>query len=94
MEENIVAIAAYNGAKKQKPHVDTKNKKAFSVLHILNTRMFHITQFGERPFKLMRGDIVVMKGNVCHAGAAHIGKKKTVLFHVPVGYKDTNIQAC
>jgi hypothetical protein len=94
MEENIVAVAACNGARKQSFHVDTKEKKAFSVLHILNARMFHITQFGEKPFKLMRGGIVVMKGNVCHAGAAHMMRRKSVLFHVPVGYTDTNTQAC
>ena len=94
MEKSIVAIAAYKGARQQKTHVDTKDRTAFSVLHIVHNRMFHITQFGDKPFKLNRGDIVVMKGNVCHAGAKHVGRKKSVLFHVPVGYKDTNIHAC
>lgn len=90
-QQNIVSIVALQGAIKQRPHVDTKNKKAFSVLHIISRRNLYIQG---KSYKLNQGDVVVMKGNVCHAGAEHDYIQKSILLHVPVGFTNVHISAC
>ena len=91
VRENIVCIVAHNGAKRQSDHVDTRVTQAYSVLHIMSQRYIHI---GSELVKLRAGDVLVMQGGTCHAGAEHTMDKPTMLIHVPIGYVETTTKPC
>ena len=90
-QENIVCIPAFTGATRQSDHIDTANPDAFTVLHILNTRFLHVA--GDYV-RLEAGDVVVMRGGVCHAGAAHNLDTPSYLIHVPVGFNEGFTRPC
>lgn len=89
--KTLRCIVAHPGAKRQADHVDSKDRTFRSVLHIMSRRFFHV---GGEHIKLNAGDVVVMRGGVCHAGAAHDLKRPSYLVHVPVGKEPQNTSPC
>ena len=87
----ITCILARNGARRQSAHVDTRATAAYSVLHVMSQRYIHI---GKKLIKLGAGDVLVMQGGTCHAGAAHTLVKPSMLIHVPIGFTETTTRPC
>ena len=90
-EPNIVCIVTHRGSEKQLDHVDTHNTGAYSVLHMMTSRTIWV---GSKQYAVKARDVLVMKGGVCHAGAAHTKDHPTMMLHVPVGYKDILTSIC
>ena len=91
VKRNIVGIVSWTGSRRQDDHVDTQDRTAFSVLHIMSQRELCI---GRTKITLDARDVVVMKGGVCHAGAEHTYKNSSMLIHVPVGYDEQFTAVC
>ena len=88
---NIVCILARPGAQRQSDHVDTRVGTAYSVLHVMTKRYINI---GDELIELGAGDVLVMRGGTCHAGAKHDMGRPSMLFHVPIGYMETTTKTC
>ena len=93
VRDNVVCILARTGAKRQSDHVDTRLATAYSVCHVITQRYIHVGVGGELC-KLNAGDVLVLRGGTCHAGAEHTLLKPSMLIHVPVGYHDTTTLPC
>ena len=90
-EPNIACIVTHRGSTKQNDHVDTRDTGAYSVLHMMTNRTIWV---GSTQYVVKARDVLVMKGGVCHAGAAHTKDHPTMMLHVPVGYKDILTSIC
>ena len=74
-----------SGALKQSFHYDTDNVNGISVIHVITKRFIWVRDNrGEQLLQLNAGDILLMHGNCCHAGAANEYKKKHMLYMFPL----------
>ena len=94
-KKNMTAIVAMPGAVHQQYYVDTRVNTGYSVLHVMSKRYLHLKDArGEHIVKLAAGDIVIIAGNVCHAGAENHFKKSSTLLHVPIRYNHKFTETC
>ena len=84
----IQVLISRCGSTKQSFHRDHNENDVYSVLHAITKRYIWLRDSrGIHYVELRRGDILLMHGNCCHAGAANDAKRVSYAMHVPVGYK-------
>ena len=65
------------------------------MIHVITKRFIWVRDNrGEHLLQLNAGDILLMHGNCCHAGAANEYKKKTYALYVSVGFSPQNTFPC
>ena len=84
----IQVLISRCGSTKQSFHRDHNENDVYSVLHAITKRYIWLRDSrGIHYVELKRGDVLLMHGNCCHAGAANDAKRVSYAMHVPVGYK-------
>ena len=84
----IQVLISRCGSTKQSFHFNHTENDVYSVLHAITKRYIWVRDSrGKHYVELRRGDILLMHGNCCHAGAANDAKRVSYAMHVPVGYK-------
>ena len=89
------ALITHTGAERQSFHTDTDKKEGSSVIHAITKRYIWIRDNrGEHLIKMNAGDILVMHGDCCHAGAENPYSKKSYALFLPVDYPLGSTFAC
>ena len=84
-----------SGAKKQSFHYDTDILNEISVIHIITKRYIWVRDKRvEHLLHLKAGDVLLMHGNCCHAGAANEYQNKTYTLYVSVDFSPQNTFPC
>lgn len=92
---NLHVFITRSGAKEQSFHNDTEITDAVSVIHVITKRFICIKdKKGEHLIKMNTGDILLMHGDCCHAGAGNYYDKTSYAVFVPVGFTPSNTIPC
>lgn len=95
-EDWIFGVTTHWGALRQNTHIDTPQRGAVSVMHSLSVRHFLLRDFEHDwlELRLEVGDVILFRGDVCHAGAPGAHKRPSYAIYVPTGYGRPNHQTC